>query len=185
MFENVHLETERLIIRNYVLDDLDAFYDIVSQEEVVKWVAETVRPKHVIEPGFRRTVESYGLNTPDNIVRFALAVIDKADGRLIGWVGLGPLPIEKAETEIFYGYSQDCWGKGFATEAAAALLRYGFETIGLKRIVAITLPGNPASSRVLEKIGMKFRWTVHDLPDDLAIFDGVRYFSLTKKEYES
>ncbi|MBU1470889.1 MAG: GNAT family N-acetyltransferase [candidate division Zixibacteria bacterium] len=183
MFENVHLETERLLIRQYAIDDLDGFYDIVSQEEVVKWVGETVRPKDEIAPRFKKMVESYGLNRPDDIVRFSLAVMHKADGRLAGWVGLGPLPINTTETEIYYGFSQDYWGQGIATEAADAMLQHGFETIGLDRIVAITLPDNPASAKVLEKIGMKFRWTVHDLPPDLALLEGVGYFSLTKKEY--
>lgn len=183
MFEDVRLETERLLIRPYVFDDLDGFYDIISQEEVVKWVGETVRPKDEVAPRFAKMVESYRLNKPDNIVRFSLAVIHNADGRLAGWVGLGPLPINTSETEIYYGFSQDYWGQGIATEAAEAMLRYGFETVGLQRIVAITLPGNPASARVLEKIGMKFRWTIHSLPPDLELFEGVRYFSLTRKEY--
>jgi ribosomal-protein-alanine N-acetyltransferase len=83
------------------------------------------------------------------------ALIGKADGEMVGWGGLQPLE-ESGEIEVGYGFAKDFWGRGYATETAAACLRYGFEQAGLTRIVAVAIPENTASRHVMEKLGMKF-----------------------------
>lgn len=65
------------------------------------------------------------------------------------------------DVEIFYGLSNEYWGQGLATEAAKAMLHYGFDIIGLKRIIAVVKPDNIASRKVIEKIGMKFEKILH------------------------
>jgi ribosomal-protein-alanine N-acetyltransferase len=82
-------------------------------------------------------------------------VIQKSDGKLIGWSGLQPLE-DSGEIEVGYAFDKHYWGKGFATEIASAWLRYGFEQAGLRRIVAVTVPENKGSWHVMEKLGMKF-----------------------------
>ena len=93
------------------------------------------------------------------------AADDKSNGKLAGWSGLQPLEFgwngersAKAgkEIEVGYGFDTPHWGKGYATEAAAAWLRYGFEHAGLERIVAVASPENKGSCRVMEKLGMKY-----------------------------
>ena len=73
----------------------------------------------------------------------------------IGWCGLKKRP-EVNEIDLGYRFMKEYWGKGFASEAAAASLRYGFEKLGIKRIVGRALPQNLASLRVLEKCGMTY-----------------------------
>ena len=109
-------------------------------------------------------------------IKFSAAVTLLPEGELVGWCGLGPLPTEESEIEIYYGLSSAAWGRGIATEAAAALLGYGFESAGLERIVAIVRPENPASRRVLEKIGMVYRHDLAGLPEEQAFFEGCHYF---------
>lgn len=82
-------------------------------------------------------------------------VMQKSDGKMIGWSGLQPLE-DSGEIEVGYAFDKLYWRQGFATEIAAAWLRYGFEQAGLKRIVAVAVPENKGSWRVMEKIGMKF-----------------------------
>jgi [ribosomal protein S5]-alanine N-acetyltransferase len=60
------------------------------------------------------------------------------------------------EVELTYAINPFYWGQGFATEAAKAVLRWGFDTLGLKQIVAVTAPDNAASRRVMQKLGMQY-----------------------------
>lgn len=73
----------------------------------------------------------------------------------IGWCGLKARP-GLNEIDLGYRFMKKAWGRGYATEAAFASIRYGFETLGLRRIVGRALPGNLASLRVLEKCGMRY-----------------------------
>jgi ribosomal-protein-alanine N-acetyltransferase len=77
----------------------------------------------------------------------------RSKGGLIGWNGLQYLP-ETEEVEVGFLLSRAHWGKGLATEGAAASLGYGFERLELESIVGIVHPENAASQRVLEKLGM-------------------------------
>ena len=83
------------------------------------------------------------------------AVLVKPDLQFIGWCGLKARP-ERDEIDLGYRFIKDAWGKGYATEAAFACLKYGFEQLGLKRIVGRAMPQNVASLRVLEKCGMQY-----------------------------
>jgi ribosomal-protein-alanine N-acetyltransferase len=82
-------------------------------------------------------------------------VRDKAAGRIIGDCGLILVEWTGPEVELAYRFGRDTWGKGIATEAAAACLRYGFEVLGLEQIIAVTAPEHTASRRVMEKNGLQ------------------------------
>ena len=71
------------------------------------------------------------------------------------------------EWELSYGFRRDSWGRGYATEAARAVVRYGFEELGIEKIVADVLPGKVQSMRVLEKCGFE---RVADLEDGRAFY---------------
>jgi len=79
----------------------------------------------------------------------------KGAAGLIGFCGVQPLP-ETAEIEIGWWLARAWWGRGLATEAARAALEDAFTRVGLRRVVAIAQPGNRASVRVMEKLGMRF-----------------------------
>jgi RimJ/RimL family protein N-acetyltransferase len=82
-----------------------------------------------------------------------LAVTERETGRLIGEAGLQYLE-EGPDIEVGYTLARAAWGRGYATEAAGAILRWGFAGLRLHRIVAVADPANAASLRVLEKLGM-------------------------------
>jgi RimJ/RimL family protein N-acetyltransferase len=106
------------------------------------------------------------------------AVVDDADGAMIGWCGLGYLK-ELDETEVAYLLDKGYWNRGYATEGSRASLSYGFGEAGLDRIVALAFPGNIASRRVMEKLGMSLEGVIHIWKLDL-----VKY-SITREEFLS
>ncbi len=84
------------------------------------------------------------------------AVTDRETGSLLGDAGLILYAHEGPEVELGFRLGKPHWGRGFATEAAAAWLEHGFRELGLDRIVAVAHHENVASQRVLEKVGMRF-----------------------------
>ena len=84
------------------------------------------------------------------------AVIEKSSGELIGHCGLRFIP-DISETEVLYAFGKDYWGKGYATEAAQASIDFGFEQVGLERIIALAVPENIASRRVVEHCGLEYK----------------------------
>ncbi len=97
----------------------------------------------------------------------------KSDGRLIGWAGLQPLE-ETGEIEVGYSFMKEHWGQGYATEAAGAWLRYGFERANLSRVVAVCVPENAGSRRVMEKLGMAYERNAHHYNTDCVFYSLAR-----------
>ncbi len=145
------IETQRLLIRNFTLADLDALALMRADEEVSKYLGTAARhTREKVEERLRFYIscyEKYGFGVS--------GVTQKSDGRLIGWSGLQPLE-DSGEIEVGYAFDKPYWRQGFATEVASVWLRYGFEQAGLQRIVAVAVPENTGSRRVMEKLGMKF-----------------------------
>ncbi|HEX8180862.1 MAG TPA: GNAT family N-acetyltransferase [Pyrinomonadaceae bacterium] len=147
----MHIETDRLLIRPLTADDLPRLIQLRADDEVSRYIggAAMQAPEAVTRrlQFYLDCHERYG---------FGMSAINrKVDGEMIGWGGLQPLE-ETGEIEVGYGFAKEFWGQGYATEAAAACLRYGFEQAGLARIVAVAIPENIGSRRVMEKAGMKF-----------------------------
>lgn len=147
-------ETKRLILREFTLDDAEDFYRIHTD-------AETMRFQFVPE-NYSVEVERYYLGKHiENYyetVGFGLwAVILKKNNRLIGRCGLVRQPLEGGEAiEISYLIEREFWNRGYASEAASAALKLGYEKYNFQTLVAFIAPQNAASIRVAEKIGMRF-----------------------------
>ena len=73
----------------------------------------------------------------------------------MGWAGLQPLS-GTDEIEVGYAFERAAWGRGYATEVASAIVQWGFEELGLERIVAVASPENAGSRRVMDKLGMRY-----------------------------
>ncbi len=82
------------------------------------------------------------------------AVEETATGAFVGQAGLASMD-RSAQVEVLYALARPFWGRGYAREAVAAALRYGFERVGLDRIAAFVVPGNAASARVLTAVGLR------------------------------
>lgn len=183
IFTDINIKTTRLIIRPFSLDDAAQLNAVVSQEAVVKYLPEDVMSLDEVKDILTWLLDCYRKNTPENILKFTVAIEWKADHRVIGWCGLGPLDFRPSQVELFFGLSDEFWGRGIATEAAAAMLAYGFETIGLPRIVAVVHPENVASKRVIEKLRMPCTGRVTGLPEEHRFYEGCLQYELTRDEY--
>lgn len=148
------LETERLILRTWSLDDAEDGFKIWSDPEVMLYVG-TGRPNENVEQTRawvgRMMVhqEKYGYGF--------WAVIEKRSGQLIGSCGMGRHPDDGPLIEFGYTLARSRWGRGYATEAAAACLRHAFENLRLSELAASVDSRNIASQRVLEKIGFIYQ----------------------------
>jgi RimJ/RimL family protein N-acetyltransferase len=167
------LETERLFLRPFSLDDLDDLVDILSKPEVTRYLAGDGTPsREHVQRLLGRVMEHW-----DERKYGWWAVCLKEDPRVIGWCGLGYLE-ETEETEVLYMLDTPFWGKGIATEAARASLRYGFEQTNLQRIIALAFPENIASQRVMQKCGMSYEEEAPYFGYDLVCFQ------ILKEDYQ-
>ncbi len=146
------LETERLILRTWREADIEPYLAINQDPSVFEWGAGV--------PMTRERVETFiaDMNKGFAVDRFsAFAVEEKSSGKLIGFVGISRVPWESHFTpaiEIGWRLASSSWGKGYATEAARAVLKYAFEVLQLDEVVSFTSPLNVRSLRVMEKIGL-------------------------------
>ena len=144
-------------LRPVSMADLDALYRIWTDPAVREffWDGETITRERA-EAGVREGMGDFAKHG------FGLWVATEEGGGVVGFAGLRHLD-HAPGVEILYGFAPTHWSRGYATEAAAAILRYGFEEAGLDRILGIADKDNAASRRVLEKIGMTFEGeTLHE-----------------------
>ena len=168
----MEIETERLRMRAYALGDAEEQLRIVSDTEFRRHFPESFRPT-------RDTVLWWFGATAEHWKQFGYGVWAlelKGEARQVGYCGLRHLaPTD--EVELLYGCDRAYWGRGLATEAARASLRYGFERMGFARVMAVTDRGNRGSRRVMEKCGMR-----HER--DAVYFDlPVVYYALNREEF--
>ena len=147
------LETLRLSMRNFTLDDFDDLYALNSDRRVMKYIADgTVSTRDEVAGALRRFVR-YPTLYPDLGVWHTSR---RDTGAFIGFFALNYTG-KTTDIEIGYRLLHNAWGLGFATEGATALAHYGFDDLGLNRIIGVTLPGNKPSQRVLMKAGLTDR----------------------------
>jgi RimJ/RimL family protein N-acetyltransferase len=146
------LETERLSLRRISSADTEFILDLLNQPSFLRYIGDkevrtTEDAIRYIETGPVASYERFG---------FGLYLVElKESGASIGMCGLikrETLP----DVDVGFAFLPDYWLQGLAFEAATAVMNYGRETLGLRRIVAITSLDNTASIRLLEKIGLRF-----------------------------
>jgi RimJ/RimL family protein N-acetyltransferase len=175
------LHTAHLRLRPFAPADADAIYALQSNPRVLRyWDSppwkERARAERFIAVCKQMEAENTGAR---------LAIERAADRTFIGWCVLFEWnPVYRSAT-MGYCFDEAAWGKGFATEAAAALLQWGFDTLDLNRVQAQTDTRNTASSRVLEKLGFTREGTLReDCVVDGEVSDSWVY-GLLRREWET
>lgn len=170
-YSNLIIETERLIIRPFSVDDIEPSYAMNLDAEVSKYTGDGgIVTKEEIE---RRIIEDvFGDYEKHGFGRLAVEL--KGRNKFIGFTGLKYLE-DMGEVDLGYRFMKKYWGKGIATESAKACVNLGFETLGLKKMIAIVLPENSSSIRVLEKLNFKYE---KDIVEDNQL---AKLYSLIKK----
>lgn len=173
MIDAAEIETARLRLRSFAPGDLDDLCSIYGDPDVARGFM-TRRPKS--------EEETLAMLTRD-IERFdkrgvgVWGIVYKQDRKLIGRAALQYLD-RTPEVEVSFILAKPYWGKGLATEAAKALLRYGFGEAGLARIVGVAHLDHVASHRVMEKAGMEYGREGRFYGSDM------KYYSISREEYE-
>ena len=144
------------------MDDAEAYWPLVSLPEVQRYTGEQAQTSldAVREILLSRPIRDYSMYGFGR-----MACIEASSGRLVGFSGLKYLE-DLGEVDIGYRFLPDCWGKGYATESAEALIREESRRHGIERIIGLVQPENVASARVLEKLGLAFERKVR--PDGCA-----------------
>jgi ribosomal-protein-alanine N-acetyltransferase len=144
------LETPRLVLREFDIDDAKSFYELNLNPNVIKYTGNSAF-KDIDEA--KRFLENYSDYKENGFGRWA--VINKSTEEFLGWCGL-KYDKKSDETDIGFRFFEKFWNQGFATESAKACLKYGFENLNLTTIIGRAMKENQASIKVLEKIGLHY-----------------------------
>ena len=145
------METERLVLRKLMIADVEPMHRILSDPITMQFWPATFEITGT-ERWIKRSLDAY---EESGLGRFALIL--KSRGAFVGDCGFMRTEVAGVEeNDLGYIIDKEFWGQGFATEAAQACLKYGIESLGLKRIVASMENKHIASRKVAEKIGLRF-----------------------------
>lgn len=150
------IETERLRLRMPGPDDLDELMPILADPEVMKYLgveAGTTLSRAETENLLGKMIQAWGERGWGRWM-----VVNKENNKVIGFCGYRSL---EDTPELLYVFAKSVWGRGLATEAARASLRYGFEELRFPRIIAATRHAHAASISVMKKIGMNYEKDVN------------------------
>ncbi|MGB3946912.1 MAG: GNAT family N-acetyltransferase [Bacteroidia bacterium] len=154
------LETERLYLREFTLDDAQLLIDLNSNSNVTRYVGDG--PVKDLAEAKRILTDIIFPQYENNMGRWAVHL--KENDEFIGWCGLKYIA-EVNETDLGYRFFENHWGKGYASESAKAVLNYGVTMLKLKKIIATAAKANTASLNVIKKLGMVY------LQDDMCEHD--------------
>ena len=157
------LETERLTLRTFTIDDAPFYLQLVNEPAWLRFIGN--RGLTTIEQ--TRAAILKGPIAMHERLGFCLYLVSlKSDTTPIGICGLIKRD-QLEEVDLGFAYLKQFWGHGYALEAARAIMDYAKNTVGLKRIVAITSPDNFSSIKLLEKIGFRFEKILPHMSDKL------------------
>ena len=171
------IETPRMLLRKFTLADVPATYEYNSNPEVQKYTGDELvssleRAEEIMKDVVFKDYETYGYGR--------LAAVYKPENKVIGFAGFKYLPFIE-DADIGFRFLPKYWGQGIATEVSHALVKYGFETMKLPRIIGIAYPDNIGSCKVLEKIGLTF-YKMDEYEGDGGNY---RWYKMEAAEYES
>jgi [ribosomal protein S5]-alanine N-acetyltransferase len=174
-----NLETEHFNLRKINEDDIAAIFDYGSNPNVSKQVSwethETLRDTSVF---VEMILKGYAEGTK------ALWGLElKSTGKLVGTIDFVTIQERHRKAEIGYVLSEECWGKGYMTEAARRIISFGFEELQLERIQARCFVENEGSARVMEKVGMSFEGTMRNAMFAKGKFHDLKMFAIVSEDY--
>jgi ribosomal-protein-alanine N-acetyltransferase len=179
MKERPTLETARLILRPFVLADAPDVRRLAGEREVASTTRNIPHPYEdgMAEDWIRTHQAQFEQGT---LVNFAIVL--RADHALIGGVGMRINPHD-ANAELGYWIGIPYWNHGYCTEAAQAVVRYAFEVLGLHRLHASYLTRNPASGRVMQKLGMTYEGCLRQHVNKWEVFEDLAVYGILRSEY--
>jgi RimJ/RimL family protein N-acetyltransferase len=173
------LKTQRLLLRPFTLEDSPQVQTLAGAWEVA---TTTANIPHPYENGMAEAWISTHQRTYEERQALTLAIEAVSDHSLMGAIGIR---INQTNNwgEIGYWIGLPYWNRGFCTEAAEAMLRYGFHSLGLNRIQARHLTRNPASGRVMQKVGMAHEGTLRQSVFRWGRYEDIEMYAILREEF--
>ncbi|WP_026478590.1 GNAT family N-acetyltransferase [Alkaliphilus transvaalensis] len=173
------VETERLILRKFCIEDAVDVFEYISDPEVCKYARwypfKTIEEaKQIIEQRLKEYASHSG---------GLWGAYHRDKRKIIGTVGFFNIDVNNLKAELGYTFARNYWGQGYATEVAKVLVTFGFNKLKLERIEARCHGDNEASIRVLEKIGMSYEGTLRKDYRKNGVFHNTSIYSILKEEY--
>jgi len=175
------LETERLVLRPYVLTDAPSVQKMCGDRAIA---ATTLAIPHPYPDGAAEQWISTHAESFRQGTEVILAVTLKPDKPVIGSVALS-VNKKHQRGELGYMVAKAHWNRGYCTEAARAMMSYGFGTLGLSRIQAMHFPRNPASGRVMQKLGMTREGTLRQYVSNRGAREDIVMYSILRPEFRT
>ncbi len=172
MSRSSEIRTERLLLRRFQASDAESLNALADAFEIADTM---ISIPHPLPPGFARIwIE------PGPYSRFALC--EAESGALAGSLELRAIDAEHAQAELSFWIGLTYWGRGYATEAGAALVRHAFGALGLNRVYAFHMLRNPASGRVLARLGMRQEGLLRERVRKWDRFEDVAIWSVLRRD---
>jgi len=173
------IETERLVLRPYTLADAPRVQQMCNDPEVA---ATTLALPHPYPDG----AADQWISTHEERFRegkgLTLAITLRQSGLIVGTMSLDPISPTHRRGELGYMVAREHWNHGYCTEAARAVISYSFARLGVNRVQAMHFPRNPASGRVLQKLGMTREGTLRQYVSNRGTFEDAVMYGLLRSE---
>ena len=166
------LFTERLMLRKIEVDDIPALVKYANNKKISDNIINIPYPYREPDAAFRISFVVQGFKKKTRVV---FAIISKEHNELIGEISLHIMDLKNRQGQLAYWIGEPFWNKGMTTEAAKAVIRFGFEQLNLNLIYADCYTENIGSQKVIEKNGMKY----HSKNGNILLY------KITKEEYEA
>ena len=180
MSEQPTLQTQRLILRPFTMEDVPVVTKLAGEKEIA---AKTLFIPHPYKEKDAQEWISTHVNIFEENKALVFAIVINANQQLCGAIGLGIDP-ENEQAEIGYWIGKPYWNQGYCTEAAQAVVQYGFATLKLHRICADHFQSNPASGRVMKKIGMIYEGFRRHKLKKWGKFENLEQYGVLKTDWD-
>jgi len=174
------IQTARLTLRPFTVEDAPAIHEYARHREVAATTATIPHP-YTLEDAVEWIERVQRLVEEGSVLNFGIVV--REGQSLIGAIDLR-LEMENRAADLGYAIHPSHWNRGYMTEAAAAVVEYGFETPDLNRIHAHHFANNPASGRIMEKIGMKREGVMVQRICKWGVMLDAVHYAILRSEYE-
>ncbi len=172
------IETERLILRDIRISDIDDMFEYASHDIITQYVLwDTHLSTNDTMVFINLTIKAYKKGN-----HFDWGIELKSNGKFIGTAGFPNMDIKNRNSELGFVVSQDYCGQGIATEAAKAVLGFGFKELKLHRIWARHFQDNKASKKVIQKLGMIYEGTMRESVCKNDVFHNLLFHSILEEK---
>ncbi|MEM7339963.1 MAG: GNAT family protein [Actinomycetota bacterium] len=171
---------ERVTIRDFVLDDAEAAAAIIGDDRVTNWLSFDSRPAAAATAMMERAIEMASL---DPRTEYYLGITPIESDRVVGFVRLELTGVKAAK--LGFAINADYWGHGYAPEAAALIVAFGFDELGLHRISAAVGPENERSLRLVERLGFVHEGTIRDHVFTNGAWRASHLYSILESEHQA